>query len=119
MSNDDFLSKDSGGEGPPFGRMESVDYLLFDSLVYHMIEKGLLTKNDAMSVVQSVAMIVRGYSQDEQLATDAGVALSLLERTYASYEAIPDRASLPPSGDNVRHLRPPVHGDMPRFPGED
>ena len=30
----------------------SVEYLLFDSLVHHLIEKGVLTKNDALSVTR-------------------------------------------------------------------
>jgi hypothetical protein len=119
MSTDDFDTKNPDGQRPAFSQMESVDYLLFDSIVHHMIEKGLFTRNDALSIIQSVSTIVRGYAQDEHLAADASSALSLLERTYASYEAIPDRGNPSLEAENVHQLRPPVHGDIPGFPRDD
>lgn len=108
---------ESGARRTEFTRIESVEYLLFDSLVHHMIEKGLLTKNDALSVVQAVAQIVRGYACDEDMAVQAQTALSGLERLYSSFEAIPNRARSDAS--NLTHLRPPLHEDRPEFPSRD
>lgn len=99
----------------------SVEYLLFDSLVHHLIEKGVLTKNDALSVVQSAAEVVRGRMQARQTSgLQASAALSLLERTYASFDAVLDRQGASRlDGHNVHSLRPPLHGDRPKFPSED
>jgi len=99
----------------------NIGYLLFDSLVHHLIEKGLLTKNDALSVVQSAAEVVRGQIEDGQESSlEASVALSVLERTYASFEAMRDQPGAPRlDGHNVRSLRPPLHGDRPKFPPGD
>jgi hypothetical protein len=116
------MSSDIDGHGGPkqidteaLGRVE---YLLFDSLVHHLIEKGVLTKNDALSVVQTAAEVVRSHMQDglsPALQTASG--LSVLERTYSSFEAVGDRSgALQLDGHNVRPLRPPLHGDKPHFP---
>ena len=96
----------------------NIGYLLFDSLVHHLIEKGLLTKNDALSVVQSAAEVVRGQIEDGgDSSLEANSALSILERTYSSFEAMRDRSSdAGMDGHNVRSLRPPLHGDRPKFP---
>ena len=100
---------------------DSVEFLLVDSLVHHLIEKGVLTKNDALSVVQTVAQIVRGQMDERGDATDKlEAALSTLERTYSSFEALPDRYGRSGTdGHNVRQLRTPLHGERPRFPSED
>lgn len=99
----------------------SVEYLLFDSLVHHLIEKGLLTKNDALSVVQIAAEVVRGRIHES--GTSAGpfeAVLGTLERTYSSFEALPDRhCTSRLNGDNVHTLRAPLHGDRPNFPSDD
>src|SRR6185295_3239590 len=57
-----------------------VGYLLFDSLVHHLIEKGVLTRNDALSVVQTAAEVARSRVDDSipSLPTDA--ALTILQR---------------------------------------
>lgn len=98
--------------------LESVEYLLFDSLVHHLIEKGLLTKNDALSVVQTAAEIVRGRKGESDTADKrVNASLATLERTYASFEALRDgrnRSGL--DARNVHQLRTPLHGDHPRFP---
>lgn len=39
---------------------ESIEFLLFDSLCHHLVEKGLLSKNDTLSVIQTVALVVQG-----------------------------------------------------------
>ena len=119
------MSSDSDGKEPgepardaAFG---SVGYLLFDSLVHHLIEKGILTKNDALSVVQTAAAVVRSRmngGETPPLQTDA--ALTILERTYSSFEALQVRPeTVRRDGDNVRSLRPSLHGDRPRFPTDD
>ena len=100
---------------------DSVEFLLFDSLVHHLIEKGVLTKNDALSVVQTAAQVVQGRMQSSGSANDKlQPALSMLERTYSSFEALPDRYGRSGmDGHNVRPLRTPLHGDRPHFPSED
>ena len=99
----------------------SIGYLLFDSLVHHLIEKGVLTRNDALSVVQSAAEVVRGQMDEGEVPMLlASTALSTLERTYSSFEALPVQPSAPQrDGHNVHPLRTPLHGDRPRFPSGD
>jgi hypothetical protein len=100
--------------------MDSIEYLLFDSLVHHLIEKGVLTKNDALSVVQTVAQAVRVFVQDESMSATASAALATLERTYSSFEAVPDGPiSIATGLENVHQLRPPLHDDRPQFPSDD
>lgn len=100
---------------------DSVEFLLFDSLIHHLIEKGILTKNDALSVVQTAAQVVRGQMH-ESGAGDRKVdaALSMLARTYGSFDALSDRYARR-GGDsrNVFPLRAPLHDDNPHFPSED
>lgn len=100
--------------------LDSVECLLFDSLVHHLIEKGVLTKNDALSVVQTAAEVVRGRDSDTMHPTNQDAALSTLERIYGSFEALPDRYGRPGlDAPNVLPLRPPLHGEHPHFPSED
>lgn len=105
-------------EGETF---DSVEYLLFDGLVHHLIEKGLFSKNDALSVVQTVAQVVRGQLHDSSAADERrDSALSLLERAYSSYQALPDRhGKSGMDGYNVHPLRPPIHGESPHLPSDD
>ena len=118
------MSSDFKGGGPPefdgaaFG---GVEYLLFDSLVHHLIEKGILTKHDALSVVQSAAEVVRGRMDDGDAPTlETKAALSALERTYSSFEAVADRPGAGRlDGHNIQSLRPPLHGGRPKFPSAD
>ena len=58
---------------------------------------------------------------DSQIATqDTTLALSTLERIYSSFEAVRDRPGTSGfDGGNVQSLRPPLHGDLPRFPTDD
>ena len=99
----------------------SVEYLLFDSLVHQLIEKGVLTKNDALSVVQAAAEVVRGRLLDVgEAALQTSTALALLGRTYASFEALTERQGASRlDGRNVQALRPPLHGDQPKFPSDE
>ncbi|HET9867284.1 MAG TPA: hypothetical protein VFQ06_08330 [Nitrospira sp.] len=113
------LTDDSGPSRFDGKSSDSVEFLLFDSLVHHLIEKGVLTKNDALSVVQTAAEVVRG-KMHECGGAYKEAALSMLERTYSSFEALPDRHGRSRmDGHNVRRLRPPLHGDRPHFPSED
>ena len=119
MSKDGFDDTDANPRSN-FGQMDSVEYLLFDSLVYSLIEKGVLTKNDALGVIETVAHVVRGYLEDDEMAHKASAALATLDRTYSSFQAMAERASnRAPDGENVRLLRPPLHADRPRFPRDD
>lgn len=117
MSSD---SADGSGARAYARSFESVEFLLFDSLVHHLIEKGLLTKNDVLSVVQTAAQVVRGrvHQRGDSITTDAD--LSTLERVYGSFEALPDRyGRVGLAADNVHPLRIPLHGDQPHFPRDD
>jgi len=98
-----------------------VGYLLFDSLVHQLIEKGLLTKNDALSIVQTAAEVVRGRIDDgETPSLHAREALDVLQRTYSSFEALRDRGNASRlDGENVHSLRPSLHADRPQFPSDD
>lgn len=93
---------------------------LFESLCYVLIEKGILTKNDAMSVVQTVAQVKRGALIDVAATEHDAAELKLLRRLFTSFEALDDRPSdVSFSGGNVHRLRPPLHGDRPEFPEAD
>lgn len=111
----------SDGPRAPPSSFNSVEYLLFDSLVHQLIDKGLLSKNDALSVVQVAAEVVRGQIHEAgSAAAPLQATLATLERTYSSFDALPDRNGSPRlNGDNVHPLRVPLHGDRPKFPSED
>ena len=118
MSSD---NADSGFPRVDGSGLDSVECLLVDSLVHHLVEKGVLTKNDALSVVQTAAEVVSGRAHEadgENQGNEA--ALAALKRIYASFEALPDTGGRPAAdGRNVHVLRAPVHGDQPRFPSDD
>lgn len=98
-----------------------IDMLLVEGLIHVLIEKGVLTRNDALSVVETAAQVKRGALRDG--ASDGGWAeadLSALRRLYQSFEAVPDRPGVVQSdGENIYRLRPPVHDDRPEFPRDD
>lgn len=110
-----------GAQGKIDKSFNSVEYLLFDSLVHHLIEKGLLTKNDALRVVQIAAEVVRGRIHESASASERfESSLAMLERTYSSFEALPDgSAARRLSAENVHPLRAPLHRDPPQFPADD
>lgn len=115
------MSFDSDDRGPHANgeTFESVEFLLFESLAHHLIEKGLLTKNDALSVIQTVAHVLQG-----RLATvgapQAKHALGTLERTYESFQALPDRYGRPEiDTTKIVPLRPSRHGECPPFPSDE
>lgn len=95
--------------------------MLFESLVHHLIEKGLLTRNDALSVVQTVAEVKRAQLMDQgsdDFETDA--ELAALRRLFDSFAAMREGPRTGHSdGHNVHELRPPLHGENPSFPDND
>ena len=83
---------------------------LFESLVHHLIEKGVLTKNDALSVVQTVAEVKRGELEEERFpAAEIECELGALQTLYSSFELMADRPSVsrPIGSGNVVQLRTP------------
>lgn len=105
-------------------RVRPVDSHLLEALMYLLIEKGVLTKNDALSVVETVAHVKRGVLEEAEAdgdeATRTKADLILLQRLYGSFEALDDRPDvLSLSGENVHRLRPPLHRDRPTFPQDD
>ena len=106
----------------PLASYQTMELQLFESLVHHLIEKGILTKNDALSVVQTVAEVKRGEQEGRgRLAGSAKGELAILERLYSSFELVTERPVSSPAfdGGNVLQLRPPLHGDDPKFPKGD
>lgn len=114
------MSDPFNGPLAPDNGESSLEFLLFDSLVHQLIEKGVLTKNDALSIVQTAALVVRGRMHEGGAGADLASALATLERAYSSFDALPDRRGIPRVDDhNVHQLRSPVHGDRPHFPTDD
>ena len=117
--------RSDGDDKDPHGQdhteaLGSVGYLLFDSLAHQLIEKGVLTKNDALSVVQTVAEVVRSQMHNGQSPSQTSASLAILQRTYSSFEAVQDKLGAPKlDGHNVHPLRPPLHSDRPQFPSDD
>ena len=119
------MSSADGPDGPheneyreaPDVVRQSVELQLFDSLIHHLIEKGVLTKNDALSVVQTVAEVEQG-AVAERPDLRANGRLAFLERLYHSYQLLAERpAEHPTNADgNIVQLRPPLHRDRPEFP---
>lgn len=103
-------------EAPPALR-QSLEVQLFESLVHHLIEKGVLTRNDALSVVQTVAQVKRGAVEEQPGTAFADNGLAVLKRLYSSFELMPERrlSSQDPDDGNVLELRPPLHGNRPKF----
>lgn len=102
------------------GRFGNLETMLFEGLVYQLIEKGLLTKNDALSIVQTVAEVQSGQRDDAIAVSNVDAELTLLQRLYDSFEALQESSgNVSGRGDNVHHLRPPLHQDAPKFPLQD
>ena len=98
---------------------QSVEWQLFESLVHHLIEKGVLTPNDALSVVQTVAEVKRGELEEgRHPSAPTERDIGALGRLYSSLELLQVRKPGPErsSSSNVVRLRPPLHGDEPEFP---
>ena len=123
------MSSSDGDDGAPAhnfqpsaeGSPRAVDSLLVETLIYVLVEKGVLTKNDALSVVETVAQVKRGEVDDRGFASvETSDALKLLNRMFVSFEAMEERPGIVNfDGENVHRLRPPLHGDRPKFPRDD
>ena len=112
-------SHDLPEKPPPTPSQQTMELQLFESLVHHLIEKGILTRNDVLSVVQTVAEVKRGlWETAESRPAAVEAELVVLERLYSSFELVSDRPITRQAfdGGNVLQLRPPVHGDNPEFP---
>lgn len=98
-----------------------MEALLVEALVHVLVEKGVLTRNDALGIVQTVATIKRGALDDPRWDSDETAAqLRMLLRMYASFEALEERADRQGlASDNVHQLRPSLHDTRPEFPHED
>lgn len=94
---------------------------LVEALILLLIEKGVLTRNDALSVVQTVAQVQGGLADEGgEPGTQAQAALLMLHRMYVSFEALADGpGAVLAAGENVHQLRPPIYGDRPEFPFDD
>lgn len=112
----DGANESARGEAPGLVH-QSVELQLFDSLVHHLVEKGVLTRNDALSVVQSVAEVELGAIEETPGLRAAG-RLATLERMFASYQMLPERQPGRPveADGNIVQLRAPLHQDHPEFP---
>lgn len=100
---------------PPLSTLECQ---LFESLIHHLVEKGVLTRNDALSVVQTVAEVKRGEQEEGQLPSqETAKDLRALEILYDSFFLLPDGSGSLGAGDaNIVQLRPPRHRNGPEFP---
>lgn len=121
------MSVDDPGAGPEgFGQASAVvggqvHSQLVEALVLLLIEKGVLTKDDALSIVQTVAEVQRGMAV-EQDGSDAEpeAALAMLRRLYNSFDALDGRpAAVLADAANVHQLRPPIYSGRPEFPRDD
>lgn len=121
MSSADFPGTDPERPDEASEPTGDVDSQLVEALMHLLIEKGVLTKNDALSVVQTVVQVQRGAAVEgrhSEPQTEATV--QLLKRMYRSFEAVTALPSVRQANwDNVRQLRPPVHSDRPEFPADD
>ena len=100
---------------------EQVHTQLVEALVLLLIEKGVLTQNDALSIVGTVAQVQRGKSiEGGEPRAQAQAAIRMLYRMFRSFEALADSSGARvASGDNVHQLRPPIYEARPEFPGDD
>lgn len=121
------FSADDPGAGPngpgPTGELPGgeVHSQLVEALVLLLIEKGVLTKNDALSVVQTVAEVQRGLAlEGRKPLAQTQANLDMLQLMYGSFEALEERSGVRQADwGNVLPLRPPIHGDRPEFPREE
>ena len=118
-SNGHDVDQANSSSGRPASPCLRVEAMLFESLVHHLMEKGVLTKNDALSVVGTVAAVKRGQL-DESNGNDPSseADLAMLHRMFESFKAI-DVPAGRMDGANVHQLRPPLHGDQVDFPRDD
>lgn len=121
MSSADGPGADPNGSGQANELLSDVHTQLVEALVHLLIEKGVLTKNDALSIVQTVVLVQQGAAAEGRISdTRTEATVQMLRRMYRSFEAVKESPGLQQiSFDNVRQLRPPIHGDRPEFPRGD
>lgn len=106
----------------PLPSRHTIECQLFESLVHHLVEKGVLTRNDALSVVQTVAEVKRGEQVEGRSPAEVTDGeLGALGRLYSSFELLQDQPFTSHIADsqNIFQLRPPLHDDGPQFPRDD
>ena len=113
IGNNSELSRDGvSGHG-------TLEAMLFESLLFQLIEKGLLTKNDALSIVQIVAQVKRSEATVDGGTGNVSDDLTSLRRLYESFHAMRERPTATEADrSNILELRPPLHGGAPTFPSE-
>ena len=107
------------GAGNNAGRSQSnIETFLFETLCYVLIEKGVLSRNDALDIIQTVATVKIGADGSDR-TRESRVEIDYLRRMFDSFEAMDDRpdAAYTPEG-NVQWLRPPLQSGKPEFPNE-
>jgi hypothetical protein len=117
MSSADDPGADPQGSGQASEvACEQMHSQLVEALILLLIEKRVLTRNDALSIVHTVAQVQRDEAVEaDDLGAQTRAALRLLRRLFRSFEALPDEsAARPASEGNVHQLRPPP--DQPDFP---
>lgn len=120
-SDNEIVADPIGANLPCGAGKRGVDSLLLEALIHILIEKGVLTRNDALSAVETVAQIIKGGADDGEAAdAQTSAAVKMLKRMYVSFEALEDRPGVVTfDGENVHRMRRPVHGDSPSFPPDD
>lgn len=122
------MSSADGSDGEPHSGFQDgaeqpgrlVQTQLFEALIHVLIEKGVLTRNDALSVLQTVTQVKQGELHEGHAPIQTRRALEMLHRMYESFEGVADRPGVVQAdGANVLRLRPPVHRDRPEFPRDD
>lgn len=121
MSSTDDPGADLEGSGSasqlPGGQVHTQ---LIEALVLLLIEKGVLTRNDALSIIQTVAQVTQGEAvEGRRPGAQTQAALQMLQRMYVSFEALGDRLGIVGDAHNVHQLRPPIYGDRLEFPQDD
>ena len=122
MSSADDPGADPEGSGQTDGVAdEQVHSQLVEALVLLLIEKGVLTKNDAMSIVQTVAQVQHGKAvEGTQAIVRRQAAMQMLRRMFTSVDALVERSgAVLAVGEHVHQLRPPIYGERPEFPIDD
>lgn len=122
------MSSAYGPEGPsenesiegPLAANQTMECQLFESLVHHLFEKGVLTRNDALSVVQTVAQGIREIEKVGPRNAAIENELTILNQLYKSFELLPGQPPPPQllDGKTVIRLRPPLHSDRPKLSTE-
>lgn len=119
------MPKSDGPGADPYGldQKDSAQHVhsqLVEALIFLLIEKGVLTKNDALSIIQTVAQVQQGEADGVQAGDPSSGALQMLQRLYLSFDTLSDSSRVTAAqGENVVHMRPPIYDGRPEFPRDD